>query len=274
MTPAVILEIMVVALFGLAIGSFLNVCICRIPEELSVVSPPSNCPKCNNAIAWYDNIPVISYILLGGKCRHCSMKISIQYPFIELLFAVLLLHLYYHYFDSGFRLMAVAYYGFFTACLLTATVIDLKHYIIPDEVNLAGIIVACIGAAAYPRLVGEDTIWMGLFHSALGIGVGFASLRLVVYLGSIIFRREAMGLGDPKFLAMIGAFIGFKMALLVIFISSLLGAVIGSIVIYIFRADKSNTVIPYGPFLAVGGYIALLYGNDLVQWYMRLISLK
>ncbi|MEW6536030.1 MAG: prepilin peptidase [Candidatus Auribacterota bacterium] len=273
-TPSVILEITLTVLFGLSIGSFLNVCICRIPEELSVVKPPSNCPKCNNAISWYDNIPVLSYILLRGKCRHCSTKISVQYPLIELLFAVILLHLYYHYFDSGYRLIAVTYFGAFSACLLTATVIDLKHYIIPDEINLAGIIIACIGAMVYPRLVNEDSIWAGLLHSALGIGAGFASLRLVVYIGGIIFRREAMGLGDPKFLAMIGAFIGFKMALLVIFISSLLGALVGSIVIYLFRSDKSNTVIPYGPFLALGGYVALLYGNDLVQWYIRLISFE
>ena len=266
-------EIFSVIFISLAVGSFLNVCIYRLPEEQSVVKPRSKCPNCGKLIAWYDNIPVISYILLGAKCRNCKTKISLIYPFIELLFMAMVCHVYIHFFQSDLRVYYVLYYGALCACLLTATVIDLKFYIIPDEINLVGIVVGIAGAAIFPTLVGETTVLKGLLHSLIGIGVGYGSLRLVVLLGKLLFRKEAMGLGDPKFLAMIGAFLGFKMVLLIIFISSVTGTLIGGACILMFRKNKSDTVIPFGPFLALAGYICLFYGNSIITWYFNLINL-
>lgn len=267
----------IIAVMGLVVGSFLNVCISRIPEEESVVKPRSRCPRCRSLIAWYDNIPVISYIILRARCRYCREKISIQYPLIETGFALMLLHMYYVFAQQGvprhILMLAVGYYGLFCACLLVATVIDLLHYIIPDEINIAGILVAIAGALVFPVLVGEPDFLSGLLHSIYGISVGFVLLRLVVWIGSLIFRKEAMGLGDPKFLAMIGAFIGWKQVLLVIFLSSLLGALIGGLFVLIFRKNKKDTVIPYGPFLALGAYIAMLYGDALINWYFSLIQI-
>ncbi|MCD6460615.1 prepilin peptidase [bacterium] len=267
-------EIFCIIFLGLAIGSFLNVCIYRIPAEKSIVKPRSKCPNCDNLIAWYDNIPVLSYIFLGGKCRHCKQKISLIYPTIEIIYAVMICHIYIHFFNSELRLYYVAYYGFLIACLLAATVIDLKFYIIPDEINLAGIVFAVVGAVIFPSLVGESTAYKGLLHSLIGMGVGFGALRFVVWIGGILFRKEAMGLGDPKFLAMIGAFLGFKSVLLIIFISSVLGTLIGGSFILFIRKNKSNTVIPYGPFLALAAYICLFYGNFIITWYVNLINLK
>lgn len=274
MIDPIVTETVLIFIIGLVVGSFLNVCIYRIPADLSIAYPPSRCGACQKKLSWYDNIPLLSFILLRGKCRYCSTKISFQYPAIELIFALLLLHVYRHFLPMSHHMFFLIYYGMFVACLLTATVIDLKHYIIPDEINFFGIIVALAGGVLYPPLVGQQTIPEALIHSVLGIGVGFASLRIVVFIGKIIFKRDAMGLGDPKFLAMIGAFIGFKLALLVIFLSSLIGAFIGSIFIMLIRKNKRDTVIPYGPFLALGAYIALYYGYDLINWYLSFIHIE
>lgn len=276
MTPPLWVDITIIAMMGLVVGSFLNVCISRIPEEQSIVKPRSRCPKCKKLIPWYDNIPVISYLILKGKCRFCNEKISIQYPMIELGFAAMIVHVYVRFnqfgYDRNTLLLLTGYYGILCACLLVATVIDLYHYIIPDEVNVAGLIAAVIGAVAFPQLVGAVSHLDGLIHSALGIGVGYASLRFVVWIGSIIFRKEAMGLGDPKFLAMIGAFLGWKQAFLVILLSSFLGALIGGLFVLFFRKNKQDTVIPYGPFLAIGAYISMLYGETLMNWYFSLLQ--
>jgi leader peptidase (prepilin peptidase)/N-methyltransferase len=265
-----------ISLIGLAVGSFLNVCISRIPEEESVVKPRSRCPRCHNLIEWYDNIPVISYIILRARCRHCREKISVQYPLVEIGFVAMLLHLYHVFAQQGLSghilFLAVGYYGILCACLLVATVIDLFHYIIPDEINIVGILIALAGAVAFPVLVGGSTIFDGFIHSAVGISAGFVLLRMVVWIGALIFRKDAMGLGDPKFLAMIGAFLGWKQVLLVIFLSSSLGALIGGLFVILFRKNKKDTVIPYGPFLALGAYISMLYGDDLIKWYFSLVQ--
>jgi len=265
-------EIFSIVFIGLAVGSFLNVCIYRLPEEESVVTPRSKCPNCGKLIAWYDNIPVLSFLFLRGKCRHCGTGISFIYPIIEIFFMAMVCHIYAHFFQNDFRIYYVIYYGALSACLLTATIIDLKFYIIPDEINLAGVVLGIAGAVIFPSLVGESTMLKGLFHSLIGIGVGFGSLRLVVWLGKLLFRKEAMGLGDPKFLAMIGAFLGFKMVLLIIFLSSVLGTLIGGIFILFFRKNKSDTVIPFGPFLALAAYICLFYGDSIITWYFNLIN--
>lgn len=271
MIPPCIMVI-IIFIFGLCIGSFLNVCIYRIPNEKSIVSPPSSCLCCGTVIRWYDNVPVLSFILLGGKCRSCSAKISYQYPFIELLFALMAVHVYMGYAVTRSNpIIEATYYSLLCACLLTASIIDLKYYILPDEIIIAGILIGCGGAFFFPYLVNQNTMFTGLLHSLYGIAVGYGALRCVVWFGSIVFRKEAMGLGDPKFLAMIGSFLGFKNVLLVIFISSLLGAVIGGMIVFLFRKNKSDTVIPYGPFLSLAAYLTFFYGNSLVQWYWDLI---
>jgi len=268
-----VMEISFVAILGLMIGSFLNVCIYRIPNELSIIKPRSRCPSCEKTISWFDNIPVLSFILLRGRCRYCKSRISIVYPLTEILFALIFIHVYVNFRETNLNFVYLTYYGCLCGCLFTASIIDLIHYIIPDEINLFGIIIGLIGSTAFPSLVGEQTIINGLLHSVLGISVGFGVLRLVVFIGGIVFKKEAMGLGDPKFLAMIGAFLGYKLVLLVIFLSSFLGAVIGGLFILVFRKNKKDTVVPYGPFLALGAYISLFWGDEIIRWYFGLLGL-
>lgn len=266
------LEISVIFILGLMIGSFLNVCIYRIPNELSIVKPRSRCPLCAKNISWFDNIPLLSYLILGGKCRYCGSRISIIYPLTEFLFALILVHLYINFHGKSLYFVYLIYYGCLCGSIFTASIIDIKHYIIPDEINLFGLIIGFAGPFFFPELVGEPTVLKGLIHSFLGVAVGFAVLRIVVFFGSIIFKKEAMGLGDPKFLAMIGAFLGYKSVLFIIFVSSFLGAVIGGVFI-IFRKNRNDTVIPYGPFLALGAYISLFWRTNLIKWYFSLFGL-
>ncbi len=246
---------------GACIGSFLNVCIFRMPQGKSVVSPPSACPSCGHRLEWWENIPVVSYLLLGAKCKNCKKEISIQYPLIELingLFYVLL------WLKFGYTWATMIYCLFFSA-LLVVTVIDLRHYIIPDAISLPGIPAGVAASFLLPGIT-----W---FDSVAGALLGGGILFLVAWGYYFFTGREGMGGGDIKLLAMIGAFLGWKAVPAVIFFSALAGSVVGIITI-IFNKKDRHFAVPYGPFLACAAILYLFYGREIINWYLGILAVQ
>jgi leader peptidase (prepilin peptidase) / N-methyltransferase len=250
------LAMTLLALLGLAVGSFLNVCIHRLPERTSVVSPGSRCPGCGYELRWYDNIPVVSYALLGGRCRSCRSRISIRYPIIEIITMAVFLA---HYRVIGPDIILVP--RLFFACLLIVLfAIDLEHHLLPNAITLPGIVVGLLFSLLLPP---------GIISAAIGTLMGGGSLWLI---GEAYYRysgQEGMGGGDVKMLAMIGAFLGWKLAIVTLVFSSIAGALIGMLVLAI-RRGGLQYALPYGTFLALGALVASLYGDQIVEWYVGL----
>ncbi len=243
-------------LFGAIVGSFLNVCIIRLPKEESIITPGSHCPHCNKPIAFYDNIPILSYFLLRGKCRHCGKPISLQYPLVEGITALSSFLLFMKY---GPSLTYLLYFAFFSA-LIVITGIDLYHQIIPDVISIPGIGVGLLSALLFLPIT--------FLNSLFGILLGGGSLFLVATLYQWLFKREGMGGGDVKLLAMIGAFLGWKAVILTIILGSLVGSVIG-IVIILLKGKDFKYAIPFGPFLSLGAVISLFFQNEIISWYLQ-----
>ncbi len=258
MTTEEIFMSMCVFIFGALIGSFLNVCIVRMPQEKSVVWPGSYCLKCQKPISWYDNIPFISYFFLGGKCRFCAEKISIRYFVVEFITAITFL-IFYQHFGGQWILLP---YLILVSGLIVATFIDLEHRIIPDEISLGGIVVGLIFSFALPQMHATYSHWLSLWKSFLGVLIGGGSIYAMGMLGDWLFKKESMGGGDVKLLAAIGAFLGWQLAVLTFFIAPFFGAVVG---IYEKIRTKDST-IAYGPFLALGAIISLFYGPLILNW--------
>jgi leader peptidase (prepilin peptidase)/N-methyltransferase len=242
-------------LFGAVVGSFLNVCIFRIPERRSIVSPASQCPGCGSAIAFYDNIPILSYLILHGRCRACGSRISPQYPLVELIAGVLAL-LFYVKFGIGVEFFI---YFALASALIVITAIDLSIQIIPDVISLPGIGIGLLASFFLPS--------PGPFSSLLGIITGGG----VLFIVAIVYHRmtgvEGMGGGDIKLLAMIGAFTGWKGALFTLFAGSFLGAITGVIAMAAF-GKTGRHAIPFGPFLAVGAVFYIFLGEMIIVWYI------
>lgn len=254
-------------LFGLAVGSFLNVCIYRIPlPDVSVHSPRrSFCPECNETIKVYDNIPVLSYLLLWGKCRYCKARISVIYPLVELATGALFLLMLYHFGLTLELLLALA----FTAVLLSISVIDAKLYIIPNVIIATGLIlgVILVCAIAYQRA----DVWY-LFTRLIGAVTGGMALWLIAVIGSAILRKKAMGGGDIKLMTLIGLFLGaWPQLVMVIAFSALSGAIVGSALILSGRKNRQSP-IPYGPFLAGAAVLVLLWGDELWHIYLQFVG--
>ncbi len=266
----------VVFTFGAVIGSFLNVCVHRLPLEQSIVMPPSHCPHCNERIRWSDNVPLVSYLALRGKCRHCGAKISPRYFLIELLTAVLFLLMWLKLTEwdhppvQGIYFLKGPIYWMVIAGLIVATFIDFEHYIIPNEITFGGVIVGLLLSAVYPPLMDADTIKLSLMRSLLGVVVGGLSLLAVAVVGKLIFRKEAMGMGDVKLLAAIGAFFGWQSTLFTILVSSLLGGVVG-LVLVLGRRKGWESRIPYGPYIAFGAVLWMFRGHEIINWYLSFI---
>jgi leader peptidase (prepilin peptidase)/N-methyltransferase len=246
-----------VFILGAVIGSFLNVCIYRIPAGESIVSPGSRCPQCGMAIRWYQNIPILSWLLLGGKCASCKGPISVRYPMVEalsgLLFALVLYRFGFHW--------ATPVYWLFCAALVAITFIDLDHQIIPDVISLPGIPIGFLCSFAIP--------WISWTDSLFGILLGGGSLFLIAAGYELLTKKEGMGGGDIKLLGMMGAFLGWRAVLPVIFFSSLIGSLVGIPLMLVKKAD-GKLAIPFGPFLALGALIYLFWGPDLIRWYLSL----
>jgi len=242
-------------LFGAVVGSFLNVCIYRIPQGISIVSPPSRCPVCKRRIPFYFNVPIISYFLLRGRCAYCKTPLSPQYPLVEALtgaFAVILF--------ARFGVTPELFvYFVFAAALIVITFIDLRHRIIPDVISLPGI---PIGFAASFFLTTP-----GVVNSAIGVVVGGAVLLVVATVYQLLTGTEGMGGGDVKLLAMIGAFEGWKGVLFTLLASSFTGAFVG-LAIMLLLGKSTKYAIPFGPFLAIGAVAYLFYGDAIISWYL------
>ena len=244
------------AVVGAALGSFLNVCIYRWPAGLSVVRPRSRCPGCEKVISWYDNIPVLSWLVLRGRCRSCGERISVQYPLVELSVAVVWLGMAL-WLGPGLEAVRGA---IFLTLLLGIAIIDARHRIIPDQLSLGGAIVG-VGMAAWPEGVPLTT-------ALIGAAVAYALMWLVKLGGEALFRKPALGVGDIHMMAMVGAFVGLGGALLTIFLGSLLGLVIGVPVTALSgKLEAMGTYLPLGTFLAMGGAVAYLWGDPIIQWY-------
>jgi leader peptidase (prepilin peptidase)/N-methyltransferase len=243
--------------FGAAIGSFLNVCIYRIPSGESLIRPGSRCPKCKTPIAWHDNVPILSFIFLGGRCRHCNEKISFRYPLVEALSGIVCAILFS---DYGISIEFFLYY-IMSCALLVVSFIDLDHQIIPNCITYPGIAAGLLASVALPN----RTPWESLFGAALGAG----SLLLVAMAFRAIRGKEGMGMGDVKLLAMIGAFLGWKGVVFTLVLSSFLGSAIGIIALKASGKDAGQP-IPYGPFLSLGALFFVLGGDRWLDWYLHL----
>ncbi len=243
-------------IFGLAIGSFLNVVIYRLPLGRSVVTPRSACPGCGRLIPWYDNIPVVSYLVLGGKCRHCRQTISFRYPLVEVVTGLLSLAVFMKYGPSWTYL----FHFIFLAALVAVVFIDFDHQIIPDVITYPGMVVGFISSLIVPGL--------GYLDSILGIIIGGGVLYLIAAGYLLLAGREGMGGGDIKLLAMIGAFLGWKALPLTILSSALLGSIVG-LAAMLKKGEDSKMAIPFGPFLSIGAALYLFWGKDIGEWYLR-----
>ncbi len=252
---------------GACWGSFLNVCIYRIPEELSVVKPRSRCPVCLKMIAWYDNIPMLSWLLLRGRCRACKTGISPRYFLVELLTAVLFLLVWLRY---GFAAVTPIYW-LMVFGLVLATFIDFDHFIIPDRVSIGGMLLGPVLSVLAPSLHGEEAWWPALLASLIGLAAGYGSLRVVGIVGTWLFKKDAMGLGDVKLLGALGAFLGWQAVIFVILVSSLLGSVVGIGLIVSGRGQWSGR-IPYGPYIALAAVIWALGGDAWWAWYAAWVT--
>jgi leader peptidase (prepilin peptidase)/N-methyltransferase len=246
-------------IFGLCIGSFLNVCIYRLPASKSIVHPRSMCSNCGTLIAAYDNIPVLSYLWLKGRCRHCQIKISIRYPLVELLGGLLALGTFLKF---GLTLEALIYY-LFCAALLIVTFIDIDHRIIPNVITLPGIPICFAASFALPTITYKEAL--------LGILIGGGSLFLVAWIYSLITKKEGMGGGDIKLLAMMGAIVGWQGVLFTIFVASLVGTLAGLAAMLQSRKGM-KLAVPFGPFLSIGSITYAFFGTPLIDWYFNLLG--
>lgn len=240
------------AVFGLIIGSFLNVCIYRIPQNKSIVWPGSFCPKCGKHIKFYDNIPLLSYLILGGKCRYCKEPISCQYPIVEFLTGLLTAVFVWHWGLTPWTgVLLVALYS-----LIILSVIDLELMIIPDRFSLGLIVLGLAFCWLNPNF--DGTFWSRFLQSLTGAAVGFFGTLAVALLGYFMFKKEAMGGGDVKLMGGIGAFVGWEGVITTIVFASVLGLVY-SVFLMIFKGKGKGDAIPFGPFLSAGALINLFY---------------
>ena len=247
-----ILLMVYAGILGACVGSFLNVCVYRWPEDRSVISPPSTCPGCGSRIRWYDNVPVLGWMWLRGKCRACGAPISIQYPLVELLTAALWVMAAWR-FGLSWQTLSTAL--FFTI-LLGIALSDARTYIIPDQFTLGGLV---LGLALSFAPGGID--WRSAF---VGAALGYGLLWLVAVLGEWAFKKPAMGGGDIKMMAMVGAFLGPVGVLLTIFLGALFGTLIFAPI-----SMRTGKLVPFGIFLALGAAVTEPFGQALVDWYVR-----
>lgn len=237
---------------GACVGSFLNVCVYRLPHDQSIITPPSHCTACKRRLKPIDLIPLLSYFLLRGKCRFCGKKISARYPWVEFLTGLIFLLI-----KLQFGLSAFWAYAIFASLLIVIFFIDLKHLVILDELCYLGITVGLV----------HNLILGSILSSLAGAALGFGLLWLIGWLGKKYYKKEALGEGDLKLAAMLGAFLGWEQILLVIFLAYLLGAIAGLMLLGL-KIKKMDEYIPFGPALAAGAFIAMFWGKFLINFYL------
>jgi leader peptidase (prepilin peptidase)/N-methyltransferase len=249
------INIVLIFILGLIVGSFSNVCIYRIPRNESIIYPASHCPNCRSNISPKDNIPLLSYLLLKGRCRNCKSKIPIQYPIVEFLSGLIYLIIYLIY---GLNIQSLIYIILSSALIIIAF-IDLNEQIVPDEISLPGIVIGFIISFFVP--------YISFINSALGVLVGGGIILIIGLAGSVIFKKEAMGGGDVKLAAMIGAFLGWRYIIISLFLGFFLGALAG-IILILSKIKSREDVVPFGPFIVLGSLITILWGDKIISWYI------
>ena len=267
--------------FGTCIGSFLNVCIYRIPREESVVRPRSHCPHCNGLIAWYDNIPLFSFVALRARCRHCAARISPRYVLVEALVGLffLLIWLKLDLLPAGPVMglspvgsaLLIPIYWLVVSGLVLGTFVDFEYMIIPDRVTLGGIAAGLVLSAAVPALHGQATVGSSLLQAGMGLALGWSVLWLMGVVGTFVFRKEAMGFGDVKLLGAIGAFLGWRAVVFTIIVSSFLGSAVGIALVLLHKKEMQSRM-PYGPYISLAAVLWILWGAGLWSAYIGLMT--
>jgi leader peptidase (prepilin peptidase)/N-methyltransferase len=263
-------------LVGAVIGSFLNVCIARWPMELSVVAPRSRCPRCQRPITWYENIPLVSWVALRARCRGCHLRISIQYPAVELAIALGWVAAFAT-IASPFTALRVAVFG---TILAGVAITDLQYYLIPDGFTVFGLGWVCV-TSVVGVLVGDTGGFATPYDALIGACVGAGAISIVGWLGEVILKKEAMGFGDVTLMAVVGAAIGPGRTLLTVFLGAALGAIVFLVVVLpvTWVRSRRNKVpfepplVPFGVFLAPAALVALLWGYRLIEWYLARVGL-
>jgi leader peptidase (prepilin peptidase)/N-methyltransferase len=251
LTPPPTQWIVLAGLLGLLVGSFLNVAILRLPADMSLVRPRSHCPRCGETLKWYHNIPVVSWLTLRGRCSYCGERISVQYPIVELVTAAIWAGSVYVFGFTPHAAQAVV----MMSILLAVAITDGREYVIPDELSLGGV----IAGLAMSFLPGSPTP----VGSLIGVLVGGGVLWVIAVIGTKMFGEDAMGGGDIKLMAMIGAFVGWQGTLLTLFI----GAILATIV-FVPINMRSKKLVPFGIFLSIGGAVTFAWGERLLDWYL------
>lgn len=298
---AIIFTTFFAALFGACFGSFLNVCVWRIPREESVVTPRSHCPSCGRLIPWYLNIPVFSWLMLRGKCKWCGSPIAFRYILLEILTAVLFvvpwfqalssmlmpdcLYAEWSHYQGALSAMPETYwaglvpiinlwlvpvYWLIIFGLLLGMFIDFEHYIIPDRVTWGGVILGFVISPLIPEIHFAGDWLTSLIRAAIGFAAGYGGLMLVAVLGKLAFKKEAMGYGDVKLMGAVGALFGWQAVLFTIFLSSLLGSVVGLSLICL-KKKALQSQIPYGPYIAVAAMVWMFWGQTICSWYLSFL---
>lgn len=256
-----------VAILGLIIGSFLNVCIYRIPVNKSIISPPSSCGSCQKRLVAIDLIPVLSYIMQKGKCRYCGAKFSARYAIVEILTSIIFTVLFYKYHSN---ILIYSFYVYFMAVLIVVFFIDLDHKIIPYRLVIAGLvggIMIFIYNVFNPVDIYSDDKW---WNPLVGMLSGSGFLFLVALIGLLIYKTDdAMGMGDVNIFLPIGLFLGWRLTLLTLFIAVIIAGIV-SLILLISRIKGRKDGIPFGPFIVTGVFISFMWGNNILNWYLSI----
>ena len=268
---------------GACFGSFFNVIIYRLPKNESIILPSSHCMSCGEPIRWYDNIPILSYFILKGRCRDCGTKFSIRYSLVEMITALLFAAVLYKYSSMltepinigtkiTFRILIAnltinIFHLFFIGGMIIATFIDFDHQIIPNEITFTGIPLGIIASTIFPEMQGQQSHLWGFLMSLISAITAGGILFLIGEIAGKILKKEAMGFGDVKLLAMIGAFIGWKLTAVCIFFASLSGAIVGMSLIASKKVEWQSR-IPFGPYIVFGALISYFWGYRILEWYL------
>ena len=261
---------------GACIASFLNVVIWRAPRGESIVSPPSHCPKCNSPIKWYQNIPILSWLALRGKCANCRAPISPRYILIETLGGVLFLAAFLHMLKFGLPLHFLVVYWIWIALMIVGSFIDFDHQLLPDFVTVGGMALGLVANAYDSFFFWGKIYWENyLLYCVGGLAFGFGLLWLVRWIGSKAFKREAMGMGDVFLMGAVGALFGPIAVIVTLILSSVFGSIVGVVLIILSKTKLGGfTPIPYGPYICMGCLAWMFYGPQLVNWYMNLVRIQ
>lgn len=256
MNPEILLSVYAFGL-GAFIGSFLNVLVHRLPRKENFVTGRSHCPKCKQLIHWYDNIPIVSFLILGAKCRRCTEPISWRYPLVELATA--------GFFLVSFKLYGISFHSMiaaiFFSMLLVVTLIDFEFYIIPDRITYPGMVLGLALSWVNPLVTPLEAL--------IGLLAGGASLYLLAMLGDLLFKKESLGGGDIKLAAMLGAFLGWKNIIFIFFGAAVFGLIYALLQMAASRKEGAGRMIPFGPFLSLAAIVALFFGETLINFYVH-----